>query len=336
MNNYDAIKLLVLSCLVQASRAGFCYTEAGCESGLITIEGYEITKNDCPDEYGMSYKSCPDTPCLEVGRRRERGLVSIEEEPEPPCESMMVGDPHIKTWNGTWYDFHGECDLVFVHAPQLDLDLHVRTKIRYDYSYITHAAVRLGDDILEVAGWGDYLLNSVGHADLPATMNNGLYTVTYSKISDKEHVFEIAITDTVSLTLHTFKDWVGVKMSGRSVELFGESVGLMGAFDSGAWLDRDGKTVLEDPNTFGQAWQVQQEEPKLFVATRAPQHPTEACILPSEKTASASAGRRRLGMTIARETAEAACDKWGAQQRSLCVQDVMQSGDLEIAASGMF
>ena len=49
----------------------------------------------------------------------------------------------------------GECDLVLVHIDDfqngLPLDIHIRTKIRYeDYSYIESAAIKIGDDILEV------------------------------------------------------------------------------------------------------------------------------------------------------------------------------------------
>lgn len=77
----------------------------------------------------------------------------------------------------SWYDYHGECDLVLVAAPKLDMDIHgafmmvccfydpqlvetnaltsfmlhttVRTQFRWGFSYIESDAVRLGDDVLE-------------------------------------------------------------------------------------------------------------------------------------------------------------------------------------------
>ena len=46
----------------------------------------------------------------------------------------MEGDPHVKTWGGRWFDYHGECDLVLLHVPSFhngkDLNIHVRTTIR--------------------------------------------------------------------------------------------------------------------------------------------------------------------------------------------------------------
>ncbi|CAB9512707.1 Glycoside hydrolase Family 5 [Seminavis robusta] len=66
----------------------------------------------------------------------------------------VQGDPHFLTWNGKMYDYMGACDLVLLHAPNFKdnntaLDIHIRTKTRYDYSYIETAAVQIGEDILE-------------------------------------------------------------------------------------------------------------------------------------------------------------------------------------------
>ena len=50
------------------------------------------------------------------------------------ADPEMGGDPHIKTWGGSWFDYHGECDLVLLHVPEFDggspLSIHVRTTIR--------------------------------------------------------------------------------------------------------------------------------------------------------------------------------------------------------------
>ena len=57
-------------------------------------------------------------------------------------------------------DFMGACDLHLLQAPQLDLTIDIRTKIRYDYSFIESAVIRLGNDILESAS----LMESRAHA----------------------------------------------------------------------------------------------------------------------------------------------------------------------------
>ena len=46
-----------------------------------------------------------------------------------------------------------------------NLDLHIRTTIRYDYSYIESAAIQIGNDVLEVSSFGSYALNGVKGLD---------------------------------------------------------------------------------------------------------------------------------------------------------------------------
>jgi hypothetical protein len=49
---------------------------------------------------------------------------------------IALGDPHFRTWKGSLYDYQGQCELVLLHAPRVDLDVHIRTKILGSYSYI--------------------------------------------------------------------------------------------------------------------------------------------------------------------------------------------------------
>ena len=44
--------------------------------------------------------------------------------------------PNIRgqTWAGNWYNFHGECDLVFLTTQRSGLgplDIYIRTKVRH-------------------------------------------------------------------------------------------------------------------------------------------------------------------------------------------------------------
>ena len=94
--------------------------------------------------------------------------------------------------------FPGACDLKLItapyFAPDLTLDIDVRTTIRYGYSYVESAAVRIGDSILEVSSFGQYLLDGVSAAKLPAVMA-GLFTVEHTQPSDKVHKFEIHLDE---------------------------------------------------------------------------------------------------------------------------------------------
>ena len=250
----------------------------------------------------------------------------------------MIGDPHFQSWGGQWYDFHGACDLVFLSNPSfqngLGLDIHIRTTARDDFSYIEAAAVKIGDDVLEVTGYGEYMVNGVDSAELPLTL--GGLDIEYEPISKKKHKFEIPFSDQSSIRITTVKDLVNVQMVNASGTEFDQSVGLMGRFGSNKLLGRDGVTnYFGKPDEFGMEWQVQENEPKLFDdATRFPQAPAK-CVMPQDKKESRG---RRLGESIAREAADEACAHWGGDltARAMCVSDVMVMGDLEVASAGAF
>jgi hypothetical protein len=50
--------------------------------------------------------------------------------------------------------FHGECDLVLLHNPEFNdgqgMDVHIRTKIADFWSSVESAAIRLGEEIMEI------------------------------------------------------------------------------------------------------------------------------------------------------------------------------------------
>ena len=57
----------------------------------------------------------------------------------------------------------GACDLILVDSPNFEegfpLLVAVRTTIRYAYSYVESAAIKIGDSILEVSSFGGYYLD---------------------------------------------------------------------------------------------------------------------------------------------------------------------------------
>eukprot|EP00797_Seminavis_robusta_P030338 Sro631_g178391.2 (129) ;mRNA; f:4869-5255 len=122
---------------------------------------------------------------------------------------------------------------------------------------------------------------------------------------------------------------VSVKIHGATKEHWARSVGIMGSFD-GKLLARDGVTVMEDTDAFGQEWQVQPYEASLFQLTREPQAPHK-CILPADKMAKKNS--RRLGeQSISKEEAASACAYLGESARKeACMSDVIAVGDLDIA-----
>jgi hypothetical protein len=82
-----------------------------------------------------------------------------------PSDASGQGDSHFKTWRGHHYDFQGACDLIFLQSKDfesgLGLNVHIRTHMRRDMSYISSAVLRIRSDVLEVESQGLYYLNGV-------------------------------------------------------------------------------------------------------------------------------------------------------------------------------
>jgi hypothetical protein len=245
--------------------------------------------------------------------------------------SGAFDDPHFKTWHGDWYDYMGACDLKLLRAPEFDdgkaLDIDIRTKIRMDYSFIESAALKIGDDVLEVSSWGQYYVNGVEGAEMPATISG--FPVTHNAPTKKIHIFEVEVSRGEKIVLKTFKDMVSVKMENADGIRYLKSGGMMGDYNSGRMVARDGKTIISSPDVLASEWQIRQNEPMLFNTVKGPQHP-EKCILPDP---TAKQGRR-LGESLAITAAEEACAN--AENKAGCVHDVLATGDLDLASAGAF
>jgi hypothetical protein len=197
------------------------------------------------------------------------------------------------------------------------------------------AAVRIGDDVLQVSSWGEFAMNGVVSADLTQA-RLGPFTVAYTVMNKKKSVFLIQNGDDDHIEVSNFKEWVNVKVFATE-ENYGTSSGLMGEFGTGRMMARNGSMVftMAESNEFGNEWQVTPHEPKLFlVEDRDPQSKDgNKCIMPS-----VTADQRRLGETIAQEDAMEACADYREKVDlfEMCVYDVLASGDLEMAMSGVY
>lgn len=225
-------------------------------------------------------------------------------------------------------------------AADMALRIHIRTKIRYVYSYISNAVLQIGDDVLEVASFGEYRFNGVAHADLShpdSTLGDGLYHVQYTHPSPKVHLFEIVLGMDddegiqEKIVIKTFKDMVSVKLEHAGADRFADSVGMMGDFMTGDMMARNGTTVVDDPNLFAAEWQVRSGQ-SLFQGVASPQYP-DPCELPPTE---AVANRRRLSEGVSSEDAKLACADWPDDMRAGCMYDTMATGDLELAMAGAF
>lgn len=222
-------------------------------------------------------------------------------------------------------------DLVLVSSEKfangLGLDIHIRTKIRDDWSYISAAVIRIGEDILEVHSFDKYYLNGVEDAPLPGKF--GGFDLHLQKQKRRPTRF-IIFTKQGKIEIRVVKYFVGVNVFNPIEEGFGDSVGLMGHYETGVWLMRDGTTV-NDPNEFGNEWQVRDHESQLFLQDGTVKWP-QKCIMPQPL----EEARRRLDEpSITEEMAEEACKHW-MKDKDLCIDDVVRTQDLDIAAAGAY
>jgi len=250
------------------------------------------------------------------------------------------GDPHFRTWRGEKYDFHGQCDLELVSDPTFlgkGIQVAIRTKIVRNWSKIDVAAIRIGDDVLEVQGEADeqkYWVNSVYQGELT---NVGGFPVSYKRPHSKGHLYTISLggDNDDKIEVRTFKDMVRVDFLKPSLHLYGNTVGLLGDFATGQRFARDGVTVIEDPIQFGQEWQVQPDGPALFHEVAGPQLPHQKCVMPEDLKV-ADKRRRRLGASqVTERMAEVACQHLVDAQEDFdaCVFDVLAADDVDMAGA---
>ena len=257
---------------------------------------------------------------------------------KPPPSGGGGGDPHFKRWG---YDhresFHGECDLVVLHSEKFHgagLDFHVRTTLFDDlYSYIESAALRVGDDILEVHN-GHIMLNGAKYSEdmMPLKFGGNKYEFSVVKTEQRANgdirrrVYRLDLEDASGIEFKFYEHMMTFNIVGHPD--FVDGSGMLGAYPSGEMLSRTGKP-MDDFVQFGFEWQVNPDDAMLFSDNRLPQLPYERCRMPSR---SAQSSRRRLrGNTKLVESARTACSGVVGKDFELCVDDVVMTGDVELA-----
>jgi len=235
-----------------------------------------------------------------------------------------------------------ECDLVLAEskffADGLGLTCHARTKARYDYSYIESAALQIvGNDVLEVSSFGDYMFNGISNVEFPLKMADK-YTIT--KVSKNDYDISFKIKDGTKAeiaTLKSFKDLVSVSF-GDGFRPDQENVqGILGD-RTGARYSCDYSHIIENVDEFGQEWQVRPgTDPELFQTKPAIQYPTK-CMLKTPGIVGDT--HRHLGESISVEDATKACKQAGfclkGAMEACIIYDVIAIGDLEAAQFGAF
>jgi von Willebrand factor type D domain len=259
------------------------------------------------------------------------------------CTSAKCGgDPHFMTYDGTSYTYHGQCDLLMAKSNDLDgtgltLDVHARTTIKADWSYVSNAAVKIGNDVLEITTDTNatHYFNGEANVDFPIAMADK-YVVRKQRVEAfpgeyrTDYMIDLKDRDDGArergdfIHIRYFKEMLTIDVEAQ----LHDSMGMLGVSGEEGLIQRDLVTPIVNGNTaqMGLEWQVRDTEAKLFHdKNRAPQYPTQ-CILPKVVS-------RRLRAQSADESRRAteACSQVDSTMKEFCIHDVMLTGDVQVA-----
>jgi len=289
----------------------------------------------CMDYAEIEVVECPDdTPCV------------------PGPGASCGGDPHFQPIMATPFSYHGQFDGVLMASKEFNngqgLDIHIRTT-RVDnayvsYSYISGAAVRVGNDVLEVKEDGSILVNGAEE------LFDGVDTADFGEVSivksTKGSMHQILTFDiefpaadmSIQIRANTKNGLLFVDVLQSAPR---DAVGLLGSPLSDELFARDGTTDMTGAwNSFGEEWQVQKHEAKLFQdKDREPQHPA-SCVYQAEGQESAYVRRRRRHLMenerVTMEAATAACEGSSESKMQFCIDDVLAMGDVDLAEDSFY
>ena len=236
---------------------------------------------------------------------------------------------------------------------EFDVEVHVRTTRAQSgdtftgswYSYISSAAVKIGDDVLEVSEDGELFISSITNPETgimhdaaqefsDEVFSSACYALKKSHMGKHRRVIVYSLDfldgNIITIRVNTRTGMVYVDIDGH----FDNSVGLVGTSQKETLMSRDGLTDLSGYwNTYGEEWQVKDTELKLFRENRAPQHPA-GCMYEQKNLRHRNHSHRRLtGLdAISFEDASKACNhSYDQNLKEFCIADVMASGDLDLA-----
>lgn len=223
-------------------------------------------------------------------------------------------------------------------AEGLGLDIQIRTKMVRFWSYIRNAAIRIGHDVIELEGSDDLQDQSVRYwYNMEFKANNantlGGFPMSIRRSHSKMTKIEIDLNvkyPGVKIVLSTYKEFVRVDVEGATEEAFANTVGLLGDFNTGKTLARDG-SAIDNFREYGSEWQVRPGEHMLFHNTAEPQFPKK-CLEPEDPRGER---RRRLDESdITMEQAEKACSSLNDPlDQKDCVYDILATQDMDMAGA---
>ena len=224
------------------------------------------------------------------------------------------------------------------------MDVHIRTKIEDFWLSVQAAVIQLGKETMEIQAnpERDEWLWVNGRAISSFLESGKWYKTEIAGFVLRYKQSSMAVREaniyfeghSQHITFKTFKSFVRVDVDWESApENYMGSVGLLGKFDlRGLRVGRDGTTVINDTNEFGQEWQVVESDPQLFHSYDGAVVGGKCIMPPSYSPERAAKIQRRLrASTITVTDAEMACGHLRhPEEIKLCVFDVIATQDLSM------
>mmetsp|Transcript_11083 Transcript_11083/g.26338 ORF Transcript_11083/g.26338 Transcript_11083/m.26338 type:complete len:167 (-) Transcript_11083:90-590(-) len=162
-------------------------------------------------------------------------------------------------------------------------------------------------------------------------MTIGDYTLTVQIFGPHSRRHIIHMGDGEKIFIDNFKEYVNVFLEKPRSNDFELTTGMWGTFGAhGSMMARDGITIIEDGDAFGNEWQVHPTDPQLFHIIDGPQYPAK-CIMPEKLTAD-QRHLRAMSKQVSEDDAKKACSKVSAGRMQNCIADVFGSDNLDMAA----
>ena len=287
-----------------------------------------------------------------------------------PTNANTGGDPHFEGFH-EHFSFMGECDLLLLsttftnnscnntyNEPQADstytrsqLQIHIRTTMKLDYSYISGVAFLIGKDSIELNEKGQLWINQhlVPPKELVAMQETMLpFKVKHSLQGTKRKI----VVHNIDLPCSGLSFEVRANLRNHMIYVstsgpFGEdTVGLLGSPVKEGFFNRDGVDVTAEGDTdaYTETWQIRHDkDPKIFIHDREPQFPAR-CLYPAEvEKTKMLRGRLLRGAvgklfkkTITKKDAKEACKSTRGVKNEFCVEDVLRTGDVNLARHSFY
>jgi hypothetical protein len=184
----------------------------------------------------------------------------------------LTTDPHFHTWDNIWFDYHGACDLILIANADAGIHLHIRTEPKGGYASISHAVLKLGNEILEITDdqtGTNVLFNTGALAVAPSTLGGYALDVTVTTNGYSTR-FEVDMLQGQFIRITRYPHGLDISILANGATFSG-SEGLCGSWNSGGLQNPDG-----DPLESSQEWQVPMGE-YLFATPSTTCTPFDPC-----------------------------------------------------------